>query len=500
MDRCVRWLRWLVPPLLGATLAALGWMAFRGNPSADAPPPAELPDGIAATVPGQLPEPVGLRRLAPRAGDVVLAEYQARGGAEAVGQPCVDQRIAPPALVRGAEPPAPVAAEEPGPRLLSPEREASVAGSKQAEPPDAAPAATAEPVPAAETEASVPPPAVAIYAPPAVPANRSAQLEQMARQADRHTRRGFALAERGAYFAARSQFIQALRLVAEGLDAELRTDKHSRALVAGLTAIRESDDFRTEAAWSPSGRSLAEIVARHETPLFGGGEPLPSTALDATKCYLSFAQEQLAASVAEEVAGSMALYALGKLHAVLAGKQSREFTAPGPKAVTFFQAALLVIPQNHLASNDLGVLFANGEHYQDAYRALVHSLSIQPQSTGWHNLAVVLRQLGRPEAAQRAEHLATAARQNALRKGGSSPGAVHMVDPQTFARTSTTPGGPGQVAPAPAPRQAAAQKLPGPTPASQSATEDVVARTVRPEVKNPTSNWILPWPPGKNRR
>ena len=49
---------------------------------------------------------------------------------------------------------------------------------------------------------------------------RSEQMEQIARQADRQTRHGLELAGRGAYFAARSEFVAALRLIAEGLDAE----------------------------------------------------------------------------------------------------------------------------------------------------------------------------------------------------------------------------------------------------------------------------------------
>ena len=65
---------------------------------------------------------------------------------------------------------------------------------------------------------------------------RSLQLEQVARQADQQTRHGFELAERGAYFAARAEFLGALRLLAEGLDAERRTKVHSRALAAALIA------------------------------------------------------------------------------------------------------------------------------------------------------------------------------------------------------------------------------------------------------------------------
>ena len=72
---------------------------------------------------------------------------------------------------------------------------------------------------------------------------RSEQLESIARQADQQTRHGFELAGRGAYFAARSEFIAALRLVAQGLDTDGQTKIHGKSLAAGLTALKEAEDF-----------------------------------------------------------------------------------------------------------------------------------------------------------------------------------------------------------------------------------------------------------------
>ncbi len=66
---------------------------------------------------------------------------------------------------------------------------------------------------------------------------RSEQLEGIARQSDRHVRHGFELAGKGAYFAARAEFVAALRLLAQGLDAEHQTKVHSQALSAALTAM-----------------------------------------------------------------------------------------------------------------------------------------------------------------------------------------------------------------------------------------------------------------------
>ena len=86
-------------------------------------------------------------------------------------------------------------------------------------------------------------PAGLLLLPPQKSAKRSEHLERIAGQADRLTRHGFGLASRGAYFAGRAEFIKALRLVAQGLDAEHRTTVHSRSLAAALTAVKEAEDF-----------------------------------------------------------------------------------------------------------------------------------------------------------------------------------------------------------------------------------------------------------------
>ena len=154
------------------------------------------------------------------------------------------------------------------------------------------------------------------------PAERSEDLERTARQADRHTYRGFELAGRRAYYAARAEFIGALRLVAEGLDAEYRTTAHSRSLAAGLTAIKEAEDFVPVGSRLEADLDLAAIVGGHRTPVLKTAQTDRLTPRTALSTYFTFAQEQLAAAAGREVAGSMALHALGKLHVALSGGPS----------------------------------------------------------------------------------------------------------------------------------------------------------------------------------
>ncbi len=310
---------------------------------------------------------------------------------------------------------------------------------------------------------------------------RSEQLERIAQQADRQTRHGFELAGRGARFAARSEFLAALKLVAEGLDSEEKTDAHGRALAAALTAMKEADDFLPNGSRLEAGIDLPRILASHATPVLKS-ETANLTPLTALRCYFTFAQEQFAAAAGHEVAGSMALHALGKLHEAMAQQKGGPLPAAEPKAMVFFQAAILVYPQNFMAANDLGVMLARCGNCGDARRMLEYSLSLSPQSATWHNLAVVYGQLDQAALARRADRQAIAlqqaeaARRRALQ--GMAYSAVQWVDPQTFAAAATSgpsvpttfPTPTGQTAEA----SAAPRRLP-PVPAGAKPTQPPTA-------------------------
>ena len=271
---------------------------------------------------------------------------------------------------------------------------------------------------------------------------RSQQLENVARQADRQILHGFELAGRGAHFAARSEFIAALRLVAEGLDTEEKSSAHRRALAAALTALKEAEDFLPGGARNEANLDLLGIIGVHGTPVLKNNAD-NLTPLTALKCYFTFAQEQLAAAAGHEVAGSMALQGLGKLHAALAGNKNVRIIAAEPKAMVFYQAALLAYPRNFMAANDLGVLLAQCGNYAEARTMLEHSLALRGQSAGWQNLAVVYRQIGQPALAERAARQAAFVRQAemAQRQMAMQPvqDMVRWTDPNTFAQTSRNP-------------------------------------------------------------
>jgi tetratricopeptide (TPR) repeat protein len=269
------------------------------------------------------------------------------------------------------------------------------------------------------------------------PQTRSEQLESIARQADQQTRHGLELAGRGALFAARSEMISALRLVAQGLDAETKTNAHAKSLAAGLAAMKEAGDFLPADDRLEADLDLSAIIAGHRSTVLKGTDTAALTSLTALKSYMTFAQAQLAQAGENEVAASMALRGLGKLNEELAKRKGPGSKAAGPKAIACYQAALMVCPRNFMAANDLGVMFARNGNYGNARTMLEYSLSLCQQSTVWHNLAVVYENLGLRNQAVRAEQQTAIAMQieQARRQNTSSGvgGQVHWVDEKAFA-------------------------------------------------------------------
>jgi polysaccharide export outer membrane protein len=275
--------------------------------------------------------------------------------------------------------------------------------------------------------------------PEAAAAARSQQLERTARQADQQVRHGFELANRRAYYAARAEFVAGLRMVAQALDAERHTTNHSRSLSAGLTALKEAGDFLPSGGRLEADLDLPTIIASHRTPVLKNAATENLVPLVALKAYFTFAQEQLSAAAGHEVAGSMALYALGKLHATVARQRSLDLPAAAPKAVVFYQASLVVCGRNYLSANDLGVVLAESGYYAEARAALEYSARLSSQSANLGNLAVVYGQLGQSRLAAQARQRAEAARRSEIERLRarqiSAGGAVRWVDPRAFAQT-----------------------------------------------------------------
>jgi tetratricopeptide (TPR) repeat protein len=247
--------------------------------------------------------------------------------------------------------------------------------------------------------------------------------------------RGYNLAQRGAFLAARTEFIQVLRRVAQAKDATAGTNEFSTALAAGLRAMDEADDFVPEGAQLEGELNVRSMTSSHRTPVLRDRteDVLPQ---EAVGLYHKFAQERLAHAAIDEQAGSMALYGLGKVYARLAERRDDDVTCIRG-AMTMYCAALDACPNNNLAANELGVLQCRTGHPNEAVENFQRAITIAPSATAYHNLAVAQQKLGlEPQSAaneQESQRLAAWDRANGAvsRRAG-----VQWVSPAELARVS----------------------------------------------------------------
>ncbi len=329
-------------------------------------------------------------------------------------------RLLPPEALPVYDPAPIVAAVEQAP-LVFPSQNARTANTPT--PPDV-PVADQRPAPAAPV---APPAGRVMPATHAAPGPTGSVVNDRARG---HIRRGYELASRDAYFAARNEFIAALQLIAAAKDQRFGSPRRTVALAEGLRALEESEDFsRPSTVVSPA--AAAVIVAAHRTPVAKGfpvESMLPEQLVDA---YLSYADEQLAAAVAGEPAGSMALHALGKLESQLGAVEPQAHRQADRRAFALQQAALLARSDNHLAAHELGVLLAESGHYGDSHHLLRQVAAHAPHPVVFRNLARVQRQLGQIDLAAASERQA----EFLAMRGVGGEGPVQWVSPDALART-----------------------------------------------------------------
>lgn len=204
--------------------------------------------------------------------------------------------------------------------------------------------------------------------------------------------RGHNLAQRGAFFAARTEFIQVLRRVAQAKDAMAGNEEHSRQLAAGLRAMDEADDFVPRGAQLEAELNVRSVASSHRTPVLKDyyQEVMPH---EAVAMYHSYAQLQLSQAALDEQAGSMALYGLGKIYSRQA-ERSDDDVQLIRGAMTMYAAALDSCPNNNLAANELGVLLCRTGHPAEAINHFTRAIDITPTATEYHNLAVAQQKLG----------------------------------------------------------------------------------------------------------
>jgi hypothetical protein len=300
------------------------------------------------------------------------------------------------------------------------------------------------------------------------------QMHAVTVRADERVRRGFKLAERGAIYTARREFLAALQMVAQANDVQNGTTFFTQAMSAGLTALNEAGDFsRQDKLATPV--DVARVVKGHRTPILKDESEV--SPLAAAQRYYNYAQEQLSAAAATDPAGSMALYGLGRSILGMKNQESRSLGNTA-QAMAFYQAALMADAKNFRAANELGVLMTDNGNLQQARDLFRHSAAAAPLATTWQNLAIVHMRLGEADLAMQAKVQAQSLAR--LGRTGANP-IVHCVDPETFARTRPASNSPPPTAQAPAP-----------TPEAAKPNGEPVSRPTATTASKSFSDW-LPW-------
>lgn len=261
-----------------------------------------------------------------------------------------------------------------------------------------------------------------------------AQLGVVAEQTRTLVVEGIGLAERGAFFSARSNFEKALRTVAQALDGESRRPVHADALDAGLKALDEADDFAGDS--SAAGADVATIAGRHRTPALTKEQAAAATPNEAMRAYYSFAAEALSRCAGSSEAAAEALFQLGKLQTFVADQQDLGSTAAIPRSTALYHAALAVSPRHARAGNELGFLLAKSGDYAHARAMLQRAVASEPLAEAWHNLAVVHERLGETdlatEARDRFAAIAAAQGGTSIALGSTATPRVTWVAPETM--------------------------------------------------------------------
>lgn len=332
-------------------------------------------------------------------------------------------------------------------------------------------------------------------------------VKAVSRQATLLINEGVTLAGKGASFSAQAKFVSALALIADALDAEQQTMSHTRALAAGLTALREAEDFAQST--TPTGGVISPMTAasRHLTPVLKASGNTNVSRLHALQLYYTYATSQLMTAAGEVPEASAALSYLGRLQLYLHDGVDRNAALAEPRALAYHQAAVLVDRKNYRAANELGVVLARRGQLDSAKSALLYSAGVEPRPESLKNLSMVYHKLGDKLSAEsalaRANTMSQRVQQASFSQASTGDSPIYWVDHPTFETASSAEefGGEPQKVPASsdnvpkevardsAPREEGAMAktlnlLKGSSESSSTAATPPAARSVRPAAES----------------
>ncbi|HMO15231.1 MAG TPA: hypothetical protein PKD64_13940 [Pirellulaceae bacterium] len=239
---------------------------------------------------------------------------------------------------------------------------------------------------------------------------------------------GRTLARRGATYAARDEFLAALRLICDTFDQQAGSRQFSVALLEGLTALEEADEYALRESSSQIILDLSRVARGHRTQVIAPEEWERITPQKAMQRYYEYAESRLINACGRHPIASEAFYALGKSFSAPAQLDGSLASSHLLRSIIMFRVAAQINANDYKSRNELAVLLAGSGRFEDAKLQLLASLRIQPTPAAWYNLHQVHQKLGEVQLAELAMREYTNANER-LRMADVSP-VVRWVSPQ----------------------------------------------------------------------
>lgn len=203
--------------------------------------------------------------------------------------------------------------------------------------------------------------------------------EQLPHQIERRIGYAFDLANRGAMFAATTEFRAVLEQCALELDARDGGTRRRAALREGLIALEEADDFANGDSSEQNPAEIQTIAARHSTWVLHAAHPQSIDPPQAARKYFEFAEDRLKFACEGMPPASLACYGLGQ---AMADPRIRAAHAL-EKATVLQRAALHIAPQNVMAGKELSALLFQQSRFDESKLIAQQSDAMAARPEAW---------------------------------------------------------------------------------------------------------------------
>lgn len=255
-----------------------------------------------------------------------------------------------------------------------------------------------------------------------------------------HLRQCEALLRRNAFFSAREEAETGAIYLVRVLDLASNSYQAEPRLLAAQRALTEAEDFSFSQRLTTDQNFLERVIESHQTEVLKSVDVSRMSPLVAAQHYRQFAQQSLVDACQSHPWGSEVYYMLGRTYQAQAEQGAPHADSLRWKAVTFYQAAVAIAPQNSIATNQLGFILLQMDRPQDARNYLINSVQAELNRPALENLVEVSRRLNDADTQNWA--LQNLAQLRRMHPNQTPAPQVTEVDPQTFMALSPYTIGP----------------------------------------------------------